>query len=51
MKHFDDEDGLVYETTRVTARKVYILANRLMTTADFKPKMVSTPFHIADVSS
>ena len=39
MQHFDDEDGFVNETTRVTVRKGYIVAyRRLMTTADFNPR-------------
>ena len=33
LQHIDDEDGLVYVTTRVTVRKGYIVAYRqLMTT-------------------
>ena len=37
LQHIDDEDGLVYVTTRVTVRKGYIVAYRqLVTTADSK---------------
>ena len=49
--HIDDEDGLVYVTTRVTVRKGYIVAYRqLVTKADSKPREESTPIHVADVA-
>ena len=51
LQHIDDEDGLVYVTTRVTVRKGCIVAYRqLVTTADSKPREESTPIHVADVA-
>jgi hypothetical protein len=48
--HLDDEDGLVYETTRVVVRKGFIVAyRRLITSGEFKPREESTPIHIADI--
>ena len=47
MQHIDDEDGLVYETTRVTVCKGYIkVYHRLVTTEDSKPREELTPIHI-----
>jgi hypothetical protein len=48
--HLDDEDGLVYETTRVVVRKGYIVAfRRLVTDSELKPREEATPIHIADI--
>jgi hypothetical protein len=50
-QHIDDEDGLVYETTRVVVRKGYIVAfRRLVTSGEVQPREESTPIHIADVA-
>jgi hypothetical protein len=50
-KHIDDEDGLVYQTTRVVVRKGFIVAfRRLATSAGVQPREESTPIHIADVA-
>ncbi len=49
--HIDDEDGLVYETTRVVTRKGFIVAyRRLVTSEETKPREEATPIHIADVA-
>jgi hypothetical protein len=49
--HLDDEDGLVYETTRVVVSRGYIVGYRkLMNTTDgARPREEKTPIHIADV--
>ena len=48
--HIDDEDGLVYETTRVVVRKGFIVAyRRLVTSGERKPREEATPIHVADV--
>ncbi len=50
-KHIDDEDGLVYETTRVVVRKGFIVAfRRLVTSAGAQPREEATPIHVADVA-
>ena len=50
--HLDDEDGMVYETTRVAVRKGFIVAfRRLVTDSVLKPREEATPIHIADVNS
>ena len=50
--HLDDEDGLVYETTRVVVRKGYIVAfRRLVTDSELKPREEATPIHIANIVS
>jgi hypothetical protein len=37
--HIDEEDGLVYETTRVVTRKGFIVAfRRLVTSEETKPR-------------
>ena len=47
----DDEDGLVYVTTRVTVRKGYIVVYRqLVTTVDSKPREELIPIHVAVVA-
>jgi hypothetical protein len=49
--HIDDEDGLVYETTRVVVRKGFIVAyRRLLTSGEQKPREEATPLHVADVA-
>jgi hypothetical protein len=49
--HIDDEDGLVYETTRVVVRKGFIVAyRRLVTPGERKPREEATPTHVADVA-
>jgi hypothetical protein len=49
--HIDDEDGLVYETTRVVTRKGFFVAfRRLVTSEETKPREEATPIHIADVA-
>jgi hypothetical protein len=50
-KYIDDEDGLVYEITRVVVRKGFIVAfRRLVVTFDgAQPREESTPIHVADV--
>lgn len=50
-QHLDDEDGLLYETTRVVVQKGFIVAyRRLVTSAGVKPREETTPIHIADVA-
>jgi hypothetical protein len=50
-QHLDDEDGLLYETTRVVVQKGVIVAyRRLVTSAGVKPREETTPIHIADVA-
>jgi hypothetical protein len=51
MNHLDDEDGLVYQTTRVVVRQGYIVGYRklLNTTAGAAPREEKTPIHIADI--
>jgi hypothetical protein len=50
-KHIDDEDGLVYQTTRVVVRKGFIVDfRRLVTSAGVQPREESTPIHVADVA-
>ena len=47
----DDEDGLVYETTRVVVQRGFIVAcRRLVTSGDSKPREEATPIHVADVA-
>jgi hypothetical protein len=50
--NIDDEDGLVYEITRVVVRKGFIVAfRRLIVTFDgAQPREESTPIHVADVA-
>jgi hypothetical protein len=49
--HLDDKDGLIYETTRVVARKGFIVAyRRLVTTTGVKPREEASPIHVADVA-
>jgi len=49
--HIDDEDGLVYETTRVVVRKGFIVAFRRLVTEDgIKTREEATPIHIADIA-
>ena len=51
MQYIDVENGLVYETMRVTIRKGYIVAyRRLVTTPDCKPREESTLIYVADVA-
>jgi hypothetical protein len=48
--HIDDEDGLVYNTTRVVVRKGFIVAyRRLITPGEPQPREEATPIHVADV--
>ena len=48
--HIDDEDGLVYSTTRVVVRKGFIVAYRkLVTQGEPQPREEATPIHVADV--
>ena len=48
----DDEDSLVYETTRVVVHKNFIVAYRtLVTSGDGKPLEEDTHIHVADVTS
>jgi hypothetical protein len=50
-QHLDDEDGILYETTRVVVQKGFIVAyRRSVTTAGVKPREETTPIHIADVA-
>ena len=47
--HVDDEDGLLYVTTRVENRKGYIVGYRAQVTAGTGQKEEKTPIHIADI--
>ena len=50
-EHIDDEDGMVFQTTRVVVRKGLIVAfRRLVTSAGDQPREESTPIHMADVA-
>lgn len=50
-QHLDDEDGLVYETTRVLSRKGFVVAyRRVVTATGVKPREEATPIHVADVA-
>jgi hypothetical protein len=52
LNHLDDEDGLVYQTTRVVVhRSGYIVAYRRLINTDSGacPREEKTPIHVADV--
>ena len=50
-QHLDDEDGLMYETTRVVVQRGFLVAyRRLVTSGDSKPCEEATPIHVADVA-
>ena len=50
-QHLDDDDGLVYETTRVVVQRGFLVAyRRLVTSGDNKPREEATPIHVADVA-
>jgi len=51
MSHLDDEDGLVYETTRVVVSRGYIVGYRklLNITDGAQTREEKTPIHIADI--
>ena len=50
-KHLDDEDDLVYETTRVVVLKGFIVAyRRLVTSGDSKPCEEAAPIYVSDVA-
>ena len=51
LNHLDDEDGLMYMTTRVVVSRGFIVAYRrlLNTTTGARPREEKVPIHIADV--
>jgi hypothetical protein len=50
-RHLDDEDGLLYETTRIVVRQGYIVGYRklISTEATARPREEKTPIHVADI--
>ena len=51
LHHQDDEDGLIYETTRVAVRKGIIVAYRRMVCSDVTTREEKTPIHIQEVAN
>jgi hypothetical protein len=51
LQHKDDEDGLLYETTRISVRKGMIVAYRRMVSESVASSEEKQPIHVQDIAN